>query len=129
RYGVPDAPRFVPSLDTKNGRIVELPVSTLRLGSNWPAGGGVYFRFLPYPFIRRMVQRINKEEQPAVLYVHPWEMDPEQPVPDGLHPLFKARRYLNLDKTEGKWRALLRDFEFGPIGEVFGQELGQESDV
>lgn len=124
RYGVPDAPRFVHTIETNGfGSLAEIPSSTLKWRANWPVAGGVYFRFLPYPLIRRAVKRINDEGQPAILYVHPWEMDPEQPVLAGLNPLFRARRYLNLDKTEGKWRSLLRDFEFAPMGEVFQKEI------
>lgn len=124
RYGVPDAPRHPYQLHLDSGRtLTELPISTLRLGINWPVGGGVYFRALPYAAIRQAVKQINRSGHSAMLYVHPWEMDPDQPVLDGLNPLFKARRYLNLDKTEAKWRSLVADFDFGPISEVFAREL------
>jgi polysaccharide deacetylase family protein (PEP-CTERM system associated) len=128
RYGVPDAPRFAYQAETnRKGKLLELPSSTVHWGINWPVGGGVYFRFLPYPLIKKAVQQINREGNPALLYVHPWEMDPKQPVLKGLNPLFKARRYLNLDKTESKWRALLADFDFAPISEVFHQEIHGEA--
>jgi polysaccharide deacetylase family protein (PEP-CTERM system associated) len=124
RYGVPDAPRHPYHIQTeKEASLTELPSSTLHWGINWPMAGGVYFRALPYPFIKRAVRRINDQGQSALLYVHPWEFDPEQPIAPGMHPLFRARRYLNLDKTERKWRGLLTDFEFGPVGEVFQREI------
>ncbi|MGH9195277.1 MAG: DUF3473 domain-containing protein, partial [Acidimicrobiia bacterium] len=108
--------------------LAELPTSTVRLGINWPVGGGAYFRAMPYAVMKKAVQRINREGKPALLYFHPWEIDPEQPVLGGLNPLFKARRYLNLDKAENKWRALLSDFAFAPVGEVFQQEINGEWD-
>lgn len=130
RYGVPDAPRFANRIETsQNGGLAELPISTLKLGVNWPVGGGVYFRFLPYPLIKWAIQHINREGKPAMLYVHPWEMDPDQPVLEDLNPLFKARRYLNLGRTERKWRALFSDFEFAPISEVYQREIYGESNV
>ena len=124
RYGIPDAQRFPHSASTSgDGTLLELPLSTVRLGLNLPAGGGVYFRFLPYRLIKLAVKRVNREGQPAILYFHPWEMDPEQPVMDGLPVLFKARRYLNLDTAEDKWRSLLSDLRFAPIREVFCKRL------
>jgi hypothetical protein len=56
-------------------------VTTARvLGRNWPAGGGGYFRFLPYGASRWMIQRVNTADgKPAIFYFHPWEIDPEQP--------------------------------------------------
>ncbi len=124
RYGVPGASRFSHRVQAQNqASLVELPTSTVRMGINWPVGGGVYFRAMPYALIKRAVGRVNREGRPAILYFHPWEIDPEQPVLEGLNPLFKARRYLNLDKAESKWRSLLRDFSFAPVGEVFRQEI------
>lgn len=124
RYGVPDAPRFVHRINTRNGgTLTEIPTSTIKWWINLPVGGGFYFRFFPYRFIKRAITQINREGRPAMLYFHPWEMDPEQPVLQGLNPLFKARRYHNLDKTETKWRALFDDFKFASISEVFKQEI------
>ncbi|MEW5986004.1 MAG: XrtA system polysaccharide deacetylase [Chloroflexota bacterium] len=124
RYGVPDAPRFPYHLSVEGkGTLTELPVATVKMGLNWPVGGGVYFRAMPYALIKQAVGRIDREGKSAILYFHPWEIDPEQPVLEGLPYLFKARRYLNLDKAENRWRALLTDFEFAPIREVFHQEI------
>ena len=60
---------------------------------------------MPYAAISTPSADSDRSGYSAVLYVHPWEMDPEQPVLQGLPRLFKARRYLNLDKTEAKWRS------------------------
>jgi len=124
RYGIPNAPRFAHSIEVNGKRILmELPISTVRLGLNWPVGGGVYFRFLPYPLMKMAVKRINREGKPALLYFHPWEIDPDQPVLEELSRLFKARRYLNLEKAESKWRSLLSGLEFGPLNEVFQRDI------
>ena len=75
-------------------------------------GGGGYFRLLPYAATRRAVQGLNKtDRRPAVMYIHPWELDPTQPRMPG--PLVgRFRHYVNLDKTERKLHRLLRDFSF-----------------
>ncbi|MCO5188464.1 MAG: polysaccharide deacetylase family protein [Anaerolineae bacterium] len=127
RYGVPDAPREPHQIEAGGGHLTELPVATLPLGVNLPVGGGVYFRAMPYAAIKHAIGRLDRSGYSAVLYVHPWEMDPEQPVLQGLPRLFKARRYLNLDKTEAKWRSLLTDFSFGPAGEVFREQIWGET--
>ncbi len=116
-YGFPRAPRF--PFRFKDLGLIEFPVSTLKWGPiNIPIAGGGYFRFFPYPFTRYALSRINrKERKPFVFYVHPWEFDPAQ-------PRFKAplksrfRHYLNLSRTQKRFKKLLKDFSFGPIKEV-----------
>src|SRR4029453_3692672 len=77
-YGAPDAPRF--SYRSRDG-LLELPIATARLlDRNWPAGGGGYFRLMPYAMSRWLIRRLNEiDEQPAIFYFHPWELDPGQP--------------------------------------------------
>src|SRR5207244_6934496 len=92
---------------------------TVRRGPlNLPVAGCGYFRILPYPWTRWGIARINEREQrPAIFYLHPWEVDPDQPrLPAGL--LGRLRHYRNLDKTEARLRHLLRDFRFGPLRNV-----------
>lgn len=129
-YGIPDWPRFA-GYAVKEGdnwiardrpaiagaSIRELPITTLRLGSrNLPIAGGGYFRLLPYAATRWGLSRINQhEQQPFVFYLHPWEFDPQQPRMQGCSAKSKFRHYLNLDKTEERFRRLLRDFSFNPI--------------
>jgi polysaccharide deacetylase family protein (PEP-CTERM system associated) len=117
-YGMPDAPRFPYRLD--NG-LVEVPVTTMRwLGRNWPAGGGGYFRLLPYAVSRWQIERVNREDgRPAIFYFHPWELDPGQPRVCDASARTRFRHYLNLDRTEGRLRRLLSDFRWGRADEIF----------
>jgi polysaccharide deacetylase family protein (PEP-CTERM system associated) len=98
------------------GRILEFPPSTIRLlGQNVPVAGGGYFRLFPYRFIRWAIQCLNQQEgAPAIIYLHPWEIDPAQPRING-SLLNRFRHYVNLDKTEPRLRQLLNDFQFVPI--------------
>lgn len=97
--------------------IQEIPITTLRVGQkNLPIAGGGYFRLLPYVVTRWGLNQINsKEQQPFVFYLHPWEFDPKQPRMAGASAKSKFRHYLNLSKTEGRFRRLLADFAFQPI--------------
>ena len=81
-------------------------------------GGGGYFRLMPYSLTRRALRRINRHEgQPAMVYLHPWELDPAQPrLPVG--PLTRFRHLVNVGKTEGRLARLLGDFAFAPAAEV-----------
>ena len=117
-YGMPDAPRF--PFEARPG-LMEVPVTTSRLFSaNVPAGGGGYFRLLPYPVSRWLVWRLNHlESQPAVFYFHPWELDPEQPRTPGIDAKTRFRHYLNLHRTERRLRKLLRDFRWDRLDRVF----------
>ncbi|MDB5816023.1 MAG: polysaccharide deacetylase family protein [Rhodocyclales bacterium] len=117
-YGMPDSPRF-PYLHDSG--IVEIPVTTARvMGRNWPAGGGGYFRFLPYGASRWMIRRVNKSDgKPAIFYFHPWEIDPEQPRVEAASAKTRFRHYVNLDKTQSRLESLLKDFQWGRVDEVF----------
>lgn len=116
-YGMPKAPRF--AFRACEG-VIELPVTTVRLwDSNWPAGGGGYFRLLPYRVSRWCIRRVNGvDRQPAVFYFHPWELDPDQPHVAGLDARTRFRHYLNLGRMETRLGRLLRDFSWGRIDET-----------
>jgi polysaccharide deacetylase family protein (PEP-CTERM system associated) len=118
RYGIPDAPRWPHAMARAGGSLFEVPGSTVRLGgTNLPVAGGGYFRILPYAWTRWGIGRVNREGQPAVFYLHPWEIDPRQPrLPAGL--LGRFRHYRNLHLTEARLRSLMRDFSFGPLEAV-----------
>ena len=121
RYGMPRAPRWVHRLD--NG-LTEFPLSTLRmLNRNIPACGGAYFRLLPYILTRRCIGRLNRVQRPAVFYIHPWELDPDQPRID-LPLRVGLTHYWNLGGTQKRLEQLLREFEFGTMAETLGLEYG-----
>ena len=117
-YGMPDAPRF--THDVGNKGLIEVPVTTMRLfGRNWPAGGGGYFRLMPYSMSRWLLRRVNRvDRQPAIFYFHPWEIDAEHPRVSGIDAKTRFRHYLNLDRMEGRLRKLLFDFEWGRVDEI-----------
>jgi hypothetical protein len=104
---------------------MEFPISTVRLFSqNIPISGGGYFRLFPYLVIKSSLKRINhQDESPFVTYIHPWELDPDQPRLDNISLLSKFRHYINLDSTAGKLKRLLRDFTFSSIKHVFEMKL------
>jgi polysaccharide deacetylase family protein (PEP-CTERM system associated) len=119
RYGIPVSPRHPYLIERGAGSILEAPASTTRVGSlNLPVAGGGYFRLLPYAWTRWGISRLNDlEKRPAIFYLHPWEIDPEQPrLPAGM--LSRIRHYRNLDQTEVRLRQLLRDFQFGSMKTV-----------
>ena len=127
RYGMPDAPRF-PHVVVEGGRgdksLIEFPLSTVKLmGRNFPIAGGGYLRLFPYSLIKWGIRRINREGHPAIIYLHPWEFDPERPR-QSVPLLTRFRHYVNLRKTEKKLRALLEDFNFAPVREVLGISRG-----
>ena len=117
-YGMPDAPRFayasLPGL-------VEVPVTTVELlARNWPAGGGGYFRLLPYALSRWMLQRVNRVDgEPCMFYFHPWEMDPAQPRVAGIDAKTRFRHYVNLGRMEERLGQLLDDFRWDRVDRVF----------
>lgn len=117
-YGIPDAPRFPYRLDSG---LIEVPVTTMRwMGRNWPAGGGGYFRLLPYALSRWQIRRVNADDRrPAIFYFHPWEVDPEQPRVREATAKTRFRHYVNLERTEGRLRRLLKDFAWGRADDVF----------
>lgn len=115
RYGIPDAPRHIHVRTTSAGPITEVPSSTVRVVKNLPTAGGGYFRLLPYAWTRWGIRRLNAEGMPAIFYLHPWEVDPGQPVMP-VSRVTRYRHYHNLDRCEGRLRRMLREFDFGPLG-------------
>lgn len=119
-YGVPDAPLTL-YRPAGVSRLVEIPISAVRLGGrNWPAGGGGYFRLLPYALSRMAIGRVNADgARPAVFYLHPWEIDPGQPRVRGTPWKSRLRHYLSLSRTEARLRRLLRDARWDRLDRVF----------
>ncbi|WP_027864547.1 XrtA system polysaccharide deacetylase [Massilia alkalitolerans] len=119
-YGMPDAPRFAFYPHGPDG-LLEVPVTTVNmLGRNLPAGGGGYFRLLPYALSRWMMQKVNRDDrQPALFYFHPWELDPGQPRPQGLDAKSRFRHYVNIERMEGRLEQLARDFAWDRMDRIF----------
>lgn len=122
RYGIPAWPRHIHRVERGSGGLWELPGSTVRrLGANFPIGGGGYFRLFPYGWTRHGIAYLNeREQQPAVFYLHPWEIDPGQPRLNA-SLLSRYRHYTNLHRTEERLTRLIREFRFGSISEVLEQ--------
>lgn len=121
-YGMPNAPRF--PYQVREG-LVEVPVTTTQLlGRNLPAGGGGYFRLAPYGLSRWAIQRVNRVDgKPAIFYMHPWEIDPEQPRVPGVSFKTRFRHYVNLARTEGRLARLLTDFRWDTVPRAFGLNI------
>lgn len=117
-YGWPDAPRFA-FRPVAGSNLVELPVTTARLaGRTLAAGGGGFFRILPYGFSRWAVRQVNTAGQPAIIYFHPWEIDPGQPRVANAPLRSKLRHYTNLSVMAAKLKRLIGDFEWGRVDAV-----------
>lgn len=103
--------------------IIEFPISTVKVfGQNFPISGGGYFRLFPYPLVKAALKSINeKEGKPFIFYMHPWEIDPNQPRIKNVRMRSKLRHYINLDKTESKFKRLLGDFQFSTIRQLLIQ--------
>jgi polysaccharide deacetylase family protein (PEP-CTERM system associated) len=119
-YGMPDAPRFAFYPSGPDG-LLEVPITTVRLMQrNLPAGGGGYFRLLPYTLSRWMMERVNRVDgEPAIFYFHPWELDPGQPRLPGLSAKARLRHYLNIDRMEDRVRMLTHDFAWDRMDRIF----------
>jgi polysaccharide deacetylase family protein (PEP-CTERM system associated) len=120
RYGISDAKRFPHVIETKANRLREFPPSVVRwMGLNWPVSGGGYFRLYPLSWTCRAIKTINeKQGQPFLFYLHPWELDPEQPR---LKAPWRTRwrHYVGLKSTERKLDQLLSTFPFGTLTEAW----------
>jgi polysaccharide deacetylase family protein (PEP-CTERM system associated) len=119
-YGMPDAPRFAFYPNGPDG-LLEVPITTVKMaGRNLPAGGGGYFRLLPYALSRWMMEKVNREDgEPALFYFHPWEVDPGQPRPEGLGAKARFRHYINIDRMERRLEQLARDFKWDRMDRIF----------
>ena len=145
-YGIPDWPRFpfnvirdangswapenAPSSEpAESSRMMEIPITTLHLaGTNIPIAGGGYFRLFPYCLTRWGLQRINRiDSSPFVFYLHPWEIDPGQPRITDIGFKTRFRHYVNLSRTENRFRNLLSDFEFSTMRSLFEDFFDHDS--
>ena len=127
RYGMAEAPLAPHRIRRAAGSLWEFPLPVYRrLGHPWPIGGGGYLRLYPYAVTRHGLRAINDQGRPFAVYVHPWELDPDQPLL-APGPLRAFRHYVNLGRTKSRIVNLLKDFRFGKMHEVLaGIEADEE---
>jgi polysaccharide deacetylase family protein (PEP-CTERM system associated) len=130
RYGVPGAERLPHRILREAGPIWEFPPSTYSLlGQNIPFGGGGYLRLFPLAMTRTLIRRLNgHERQAAVVYVHPWEVDEQQPRIKGRRGA-TLRHYVNIGSTYPRLKKLIEEFSFQPLSAFLPPQPGAESDV
>ena len=115
-YGYAGGQRDIHTLTLVSGPLVEVPPMVLRAaGMNLPAGGGGSFRHLPYSLVRTALRQAERRGQPGTFYLHPWELDPDQPRLPGLGWLTRLRHYGGLERTEARLCRLFDEFHFQPI--------------
>ena len=119
RYGIPDAEETPHILTTPKGHsLVEFPLSTAKIFNyKLPVAGGGYFRLYPYALTKAGLRQINRRQQPFIFYLHPWEIDPEQPKIEASW-FSRFRHYNNLDKCESRLQRLMKDFQFTTAAQV-----------
>lgn len=140
-YGIPGSPEEPYRLITDSGKVLtEFPLTTAKVfGQAIPAAGGGYFRQYPYALSRWLFDRASlNQTMPRIFYLHPWEIDPEQPRVPNASWFSNFRHYTKLDKCLPRLERMLQDFKFGTISQSLGsvniqkelhiQELGKKSD-
>lgn len=129
-YGWREAPRFA-FHPLPHSPLVEIPVTTAMLGGRRvAAGGGGFFRVLPYAFSRWAIRQVNRVEQrPAVFYFHPWEIDPKQPRVAGAPMRSRLRHYTGLEQMSDKLRALVGEFAWGRMDVIAHREAARASSL
>jgi len=131
RYGIPGFARHAHALQTPAGPILEVPIATAQLshGAVAPVGGGAYLRLLPYRYTAAGIRRINSQDrQPACVYFHPWEIDPDHPrLAAGFAS--RLRTYTGLRGMKRKLERLVSDFRFSALESVYPYEKMNQTGV
>jgi polysaccharide deacetylase family protein (PEP-CTERM system associated) len=120
-YGIPDA-----RLDAHSvlDGFLEIPMTCAEMfGRKVPCSGGGYFRLFPYAVTRRLMQRCNGQGRPVMFYLHPWEIDPDQPRVAKLPAMKRFRHYTNLGRSMDRLERLLEDFRFTTARDLFRDSL------
>nr|WP_315849954.1 XrtA system polysaccharide deacetylase [Rhodopirellula sp. SWK7] len=128
RYGVPDAKKEVHQIETRWGVVTEFPPTLAKVGGvTVPVGGG-YFRLFPRAVTSAAVRRVEAEGRPAMFYIHPWEVDPDQPRVSQVGVKSRFRHCVNLKRTHAKLEGLLNCHSFGTMAQslavVCGRQVG-----
>lgn len=131
-YGIPSSPRAPYEIVTRSGKLIrEFPLTTAKLaGLQIPAAGGGYFRQFPYPLFKHLFATASKQGQgPQMFYLHPWEIDPQQPRFNNASWFSRFRHYTNLHKCEARLAKMLDDFNFATVSESYQQYSGPLAQV
>jgi polysaccharide deacetylase family protein (PEP-CTERM system associated) len=130
RYGMPDSPKYPYRLKTPAGNsIIEFPLSTAKIiNYRLPIAGGGYFRLYPYWLSKMGLAQINRQQKPFIFYLHPWEIDPDQPKISASW-FSRFRHYNNLDKCESRLRNLMTDFQFTTTWDVLSNLGLDDADI
>lgn len=120
-FGYTDGERDPHWIRCDGGRLAEVPPATLRwMGLNFSAAGGAYFRLLPYGVTQAALRQCERRGEPGTFYIHPWELDPDQPRVD-VPWLTRLRHYGGLERTEARLRRLLAEFRFVAIEDTLAE--------
>ncbi len=129
RYGIPGFGRHAQVLSTPSGPILEVPIATVQLsaGRVAPVGGGAYLRLFPYRYTAAGIRQINTvDRQPACIYLHPWELDPELPrLAAGF--ISRLRTYSGLSSVGAKMERLVTEFQFSSLADVYPLHAGRST--
>jgi len=128
RYGIPGFPRHAHVINTASGPICEVPIATVVFssGRTAPVGGGAYLRLLPYRYTAAGIRKLHNEKQPACVYFHPWEIDPDQPKLAS-SMIARIRTYTGLHSMMHKLDRLLTEFDFSTMTDVHATVLPAEA--
>ncbi|HEX6750648.1 MAG TPA: XrtA system polysaccharide deacetylase [Longimicrobium sp.] len=119
-HGWPADARDPHRIAREAGTLHELPPATLRVaGRVFPAGGGAFLRLLPFGVVANALRQAERRGVPGTFYIHPWELDPEQPR-FRVSPKTRLRHYGGLTRTVPRLRRLLGEFRFQPIARTLG---------
>lgn len=133
RYGIPGSPEQPYRITTTNGaELIEFPLTTAKvLGQSIPAAGGGYFRQYPYALSRWLFERASENQTKAqIFYLHPWEIDPDQPRVEGASRFSRFRHYTNLHRCLPRLERMIADFKFGTVSESLAStDLSQILDI
>ncbi|TWU54481.1 Peptidoglycan deacetylase [Rubripirellula tenax] len=124
RYGIADAKREIHVIERRSGSIEEFPPSLAHvMGVKVPVGGG-YFRLLPQALTSMAIAKIENERRPAMFYIHPWEVDPQQPRVDDIGRMNRFRHYVGLASTQSKLSRLISNHKFGTVADSIRSHWG-----
>ncbi len=127
RYGMPDIRPDIHQIETPVGRIWETPLSVGQyLGMPLPASGGGYFRLYPYALTRKLFHSVHSAQRSVIFYIHPWEIDPDQPRMKNISRTTRFRHYVNISRTMDKLKCLFANFAFAPLGQLVADQANND---